>query len=157
VALAGVALALWFFTANDGATTSGPAAVAPGQRQSDPARYAPALRAGNVVLEVLDARQRTGARALARSVAGPDDPALRAAGQAVILDPPTPDPPATGTATGTGTTLGTAQPDCATVGGAPADCPAIIAHAHGRALAVTSAEDPRLRGFLEYWLGRSSG
>jgi hypothetical protein len=148
VACAGVALALWFFTANDGATTSGPAAAAPGQRHDDPARYARDLRTGDVVLEVLDAREHPGARALARSVAGPDDPALRAAGQAVILDPPSVANPAN---------LGTAQRDCATVGGAATDCPAIVAYAHGRALAVASAGDPRLRGFVEYWLGRSSG
>jgi hypothetical protein len=35
--------------------------------------------------------------------------------------------------------------------------PAVIARAHGRALASPSAEDPRLRAFVEHWLGRAAG
>jgi hypothetical protein len=89
-----------------------------------PSAYAADLRLGNVVLEAPGA-QRVAADALARDVAGPPDPALRAAGQAVLVRP------------GSGS--------------------ALVAVAADHALRVASADDPQLREFIEYWLGRAAG
>jgi hypothetical protein len=75
---------LWFFTTRDDATTSAPAAAAPGVTNAAPTPYDPDLRRGNVVL-VAGPAQMDAARALAQDVAGPPDAALRAAGQAVLV------------------------------------------------------------------------
>jgi hypothetical protein len=147
VAAAGVALALWFFTANDGATTSGPPATAPGVAATAPPQYAGDVRRGNVVLQV-----RSGdvdaVRAFAAKVAGPEDPALRAAGQAVVVvgDPG----------------LGIAEPEitCTDQAGATTPCGPrahVVAWAQGRRLEASSPDDPALRAFVEYWLGRVAG
>jgi hypothetical protein len=82
---------------------------------------------------------------LADQVAGgPATPALRAAGQAVEVDAPT----------GFGQALETCT-DVAT--GKRITCPTITAYAQGRIFTATSATDPALRAFVEYWLGRASG
>jgi hypothetical protein len=66
-------------------------------------------------------------RALAEETAGPPDPALEEAGAAVIvLRRPNQ----------------TAGP--------------VVAHAVGRRLVTEAADDPRLREFTEYWLGRGA-
>jgi hypothetical protein len=128
----GLAIALWFFTANDDATTSAPAALAPGTAATDPGAWAPELREGNLLLVVSDTAQSPAARALARDVAGADwSPQLRAAGQAIrVAELPT---------------------------GATGDAVGIRAYAHDRTLTADRADDPALRGFLEYWLGRAGG
>jgi hypothetical protein len=123
----GLAVALWFFTANDDATTSAPAALAPGTPATDPPAWASELRDGNLLLMAGDATQAGAARALARDVAGADwSPPLRQAGQAIRVvragDPGT-----------------------------------VTAYAHDRTLTTARADDPALRGFLEYWLGRAAG
>lgn len=126
LALLGLALAVWFFTAGDDATTKAPDAVVPGQAATDPRPWARELTAGNLLVETGDATTRDAARALARDVAGADLSAdLLAAGQAIRV---------------------------VRVEG-PARAP-VVAYAHGRAITATSAGDPRLREFLEYWLGR---
>jgi hypothetical protein len=130
LAVGGLAIALWFFTANDDATTSAPAALAPGTPATDPRAWAPELREGNLLLVVGDATQSDAARALARDVAGADwSPPLRQAGQAIRVVRATP-------------------------AGDPVN---IMAYAHDRTLAADRADDPALRGFLEYWLGRAGG
>jgi hypothetical protein len=82
------------------------------------------LAAGNVVLTYRESGQRAALKALAEDVAGPTDPALAEAGQSVIVH---------------------ARPS----GGG-----GVIAEAYKRRLEVASADDPQLRPFIEYWLGR---
>jgi hypothetical protein len=141
-------VAVWFFTANDGATTSGPPVAAPGVAGTVPPQYAGEVRRGNVVLEV-----RSGdvdaVRAFAAKVAGPEDPALRAAGQAVIVVVEDPG-------------LGIAEPEitCTDQAGATTPCGPladVVAWAQGRRLEASSPDDPALRAFVEYWLGRAAG
>lgn len=105
VALAGVVLLLLFLQGRDRSQVTGgdPAATsAPGQPFAGPelpAEVPPAsagarpgdeqilasLERGNVVLVYAAARQQPALDALARTVAGPPDPALAASGQAVEL------------------------------------------------------------------------
>jgi hypothetical protein len=90
LAVAGLIGALSWFAARDDATTSG--ATAPGVAAPAPAGpLAGALKRGNVVLRHGRGVTRAAADRAARSLAGPDTPALRAAGQAVIVvaDPST--------------------------------------------------------------------
>jgi hypothetical protein len=128
VALAGLALAVWFFAAGDDATTRVPEAAVPGAAvAADPRPWAGELRAGNLVVETGDDEALfAAARGLARDVAGAElSSDLLAAGQAirvVRVEGPTRAP--------------------------------VRAYAHGRVLGVRAVEDPRLREFLEYWLGR---
>jgi hypothetical protein len=138
LALGGLGLALWFFTANDDATTSAPAAIAPGTRAADPVAWAPELREGNLLVAVADPRQVDAVRALAREVAGTDwSPQLRQTGQAIrVLD------------------LARCVREGCDLGEWPVD---ITAYAHDRALTADRASDPALRAFLEYWLGRAAG
>lgn len=128
--LAGLALALWFFTAQDDATTRAPDAAVPGTAAADPPQWAQELRGGNLVISVTDATTAADARALARDVAGtPSDSAdLRAAGQSIRV----------------ARVLG------------PLDA-TVVAYAHDRAIAVDAVGDPQLKSFLEYWLGRAGG
>jgi hypothetical protein len=147
VALAGIGVALWFFTANDAATTSGPPTQAPGVAGSVPPTYARDVRRGNVVLEVRSG-DAGAVRDFATEVAGPQDPALRAAGQAVVVVEDA--------------GLGVAEPEitCTDQAGATVPCGPradLVAYAQGRRLAVQSPDDPALRAFVEYWLGRSAG
>jgi hypothetical protein len=153
VALAGVVAAVWFFTANDDATTSGPAVQEPGVAWTRPPPHAADVRRGNVVLAVTDPAQAPQARALAREIAGPDDGRLRASGQAVIVDAPA----APSKVPADDPVLGTSAGDCRDAAGRTRTCPTVLAYAQGRAFSTTSAADPALRAFVEYWLGRSSG
>jgi hypothetical protein len=84
------------------------------------------------------------ARRLADEVAGPVTPALRAVGQAVLVDAPVPS-----TAEATITCRDRADHDI--------PCPNVAAYARGRILTTTSTADPALRAFVEYWLGRAAG
>jgi hypothetical protein len=145
LAVGGLALALWFFTARDDATTSGPPVQAPGEAYRGPAPHAADLRRGNVVLDVRVSDAIDTAAVLSRDLGDPRDADLRAAGQAVLL-------------------AGLAEPSARARGQGgralvrcDAPCPQIVAYARGRRLTVDSSADPRLRAFVEYWLGRSSG
>ena len=82
------------------------------------------LAPGNVVLTYRQSGQRAQLKQLAESIAGPVDPALTEAGQSVIVR---------------------ARPS----GGG-----GVVAEAYKRRLEVASADDPALRSFVEYWLGR---
>jgi hypothetical protein len=92
---------------------------------------------------VSDAPQAARARTLAREVAGADwSPQLREAGQAVrVLQ------------------LAACVRDECDLGALPTDAAGdpvnIMAYAHDRALATARVDDPDLRTFLEYWLGRA--
>ena len=129
LALGGLALALWFFTANDDATTSAPVASAPGVRTADPRAFAQELARGNLVLSIGDSARFPEAKRLAKAVTGSDESAaLYAAGQGIRVVAP----------------LG--------LQAAP-----VIAYAHDRTLTAPSLDDPGLRAFLDYWLGRAGG
>ena len=112
---------LAFFNSRDDATI-GEDQNAPGRTD---ARFATdRLRRGNVVLYYSRAADRAPLEALARDVAGPSDPALVEAGQAVIVE--------------------------------RGDDPGVVAAAYRRALTVDSPDDPALREFVQYWLGRGA-
>jgi Protein of unknown function (DUF3105) len=83
------------------------------------------LAAGNVILFYDAARPPARLRALQRDVAGPFDPEVAAAGQAVVL------------ARRPGT-------------------PGVIAAAWRRLLRASSPRDPRLREFVDAWLGQGA-
>jgi hypothetical protein len=82
--IAGTLLALWFFTARDQPTTSAPSQEAPGRAFTGASPYDADLQRGNVVM-VVPRDQVDAAHKLALELAGPGDPALRAAGQAVLV------------------------------------------------------------------------
>jgi hypothetical protein len=86
-----------------------------------------ALEQGNVVLMYGDSAQAHALRSLADAVAGPFDPAVASAGQAVILDH---------------------RP------GAPRGAVTALAWRHE--LVAASPSDARLRTFAQYWLGRGA-
>ena len=79
---------------------------------------------GNVVLTYRQSGQRQRLRALGEDIAGPPDATLTEAGQAVLVR---------------------ARPS----GGG-----GVVAEAYRRRLEVADADDPQLRAFIEYWLGR---
>jgi hypothetical protein len=145
LAVGGLSLALWFFTANDDATTSGPIGTVPGIAWNRPTPHAADVARGNVVLRVGSTDDTDAAMALARDLAGPDTPALRAAGQAVIVDAPRRD------------ARGKPAVSCAGGGRVPITCPTVVAFAAGRIFTATEVGDPALRAFLDYWLGRAAG
>jgi hypothetical protein len=89
-----------------------------------PAGARPRVAAGNVVLLYSDERLTRRLRALAADIGGPADPALVAAGQAVVVRH----------------VLNLRV--------------AVVAVTATRRLDAASPEDPALRRFAEYWLGR---
>lgn len=85
-----------------------------------------ALEQGNVVLAYRDAALEAPLRTFAREVAGPFSAELAAAGQAVVLHRD------------------------------PRIGPGVTAVAWRHLQPATGADDPRLREFVEFWLGRGS-
>ena len=120
LAAAGVIAAIAYFNARDDATVT--RSDGPGKPRVAGAR--PVVAAGNVVLLFSDERETTALRALATDTGGPATPALRKAGQAVIVHRQT----------------GVRSP--------------VVAITKDRRYDATGTEDPALRGFIEYWLGR---
>jgi hypothetical protein len=118
-----VAGAAAFFVSRDDATV--PRTTRSGPGVARPADAEPKVRPGNVVLLHSDERLTLDLRRLAERIAGPPDPALTAAGQAVLVQQrPNLDVPVTAvTAT--------------------------------RMLEASGPQDPALRAFVEYWLGRT--
>jgi hypothetical protein len=129
-----VALALWFFTASDDATTSGPPAAVPGVAAKAPPPHAGDVRRGNVVIVLGDPADEPRAQTLAHEITGAPSEDLRAAGQAVIVEVQQDDPRLR-------------------AGGHPA----VLAYARDRSFTTSSVADPNLRAFVEYWLGRAAG
>ena len=86
-----------------------------------------ALEAGDVVLLYRDDALRPALRRLQEDIAGAFDPAVARAGQAVVL-----------------------------ARGKPAGGAAITALAWRHSLEVSSVDDPQLREFAEFWLGRGA-
>ena len=89
-----------------------------------PAGARPVVAPGNVVLLYSDERETAALRALALDTGGPATPEVRAAGQAVLV---------------------VRQPGLRVpVAGITTD----------RRIDASGPDDPRLRAFIEYWLGR---
>ena len=86
----------------------------------------PEVRQGNVLLQFSDERQTAGLRALALDTGGEATPALVSAGQAVIVR---------------------RRPDLRVP---------VVAFSRQRSLEAQGHADPRLREFIEYWLGRDN-
>jgi hypothetical protein len=84
------------------------------------------LKTGNVILTYRRAEDGAVLRALADDIAGPADKTLEATGLAVIV---------------------LRRPN--------QHAGPVVGHALGRRLAVDAADDPRVREFVEYWLGRA--
>ena len=121
VALAGTVALVAFLQSRDDAEIGGPRS-GPGVVARE--ETAPALRAGNVLLTHRSPADRAALRALAEEVAGPPDPALTQAGQAVLVERR-----------------------------ADQEAP-VVARAWRRRLEVSRADDPALRAFAETWLGQ---
>jgi hypothetical protein len=85
----------------------------------------PVVAPGNVVLLFSDERETSALRALATDTGGPATPAVQAAGQAVIVRRQT----------------GVRAP--------------VVALTSDRRYDARGPDDPALRGFVEYWLGRT--
>lgn len=96
----------------------------PGPGQARPAGAEPAVRPGNVVLLHSDERLTLELRRLAEDIAGPPDPVLAEVGQAVLVQ---------------------RHPNL--------DVP-VTAVTATRMLEAGGPDDPALKGFIEYWLGR---
>ncbi len=120
LAAVGVVAAIAYFNARDDATVT--RSDGPGKPRAADAR--PVVAAGNVVLLFSDERETTALRALATDIGGPATPALRKAGQAVIVNRQT----------------GVRSP--------------VVAVTKDRRYDAAGTDDPALRGFIEYWLGR---
>jgi hypothetical protein len=115
-----------FFVSRDESTVPHDASRGPGVARAGAVASAPKVTAGNVVLLHSDERLTKELRDLAGRIAGPSDPSLVAAGQAVIEQQfPNLSVPVTAvTAT--------------------------------RMLEASGPGDPALESFIEYWLGRTS-
>jgi hypothetical protein len=114
--------------------TSGPHVAAPVRADDEPLsadQLLTALADGDIVLVFSDPRQAAALRALADGVAGPFDPSVAAAGQAVILDP---------------------KPAASAIGAAT-----VTAVAWRHMLRAAAPSDPALRAFVSFWLGRGAG
>ena len=95
----------------------------------DPRPWGPELVQGNLLLSIDDSAGFAAAKRLTEAVSGAEDsPALRATGQSIRIVAPE--------------------------GGQSS---AVIAYAHDRTITAPSLDDPGLRAFLEYWLGRAGG
>jgi hypothetical protein len=90
-------------------------------------RARPVVSTGNVMLLYSDERETTALRELAQDIGGESTPALEAAGQAVIVRRQT----------------GLRVP--------------VVALTSQRRLDTAGPDDPNLRAFIEYWLGRDAG
>jgi hypothetical protein len=119
-----VAGAAAFFVSRDDATVPRATESGSGPGEPRPENAEPKVRPGNVVLLHSDERLTLDLRRLAERVAGPPDPALTAAGQAVLVQH---------------------RPNL--------DVP-VTAVAVTRMLEASGPRDQALETFVEYWLGR---
>jgi len=121
VALAGTIGVITFFQARDessiGGERSGPGVEAPDERSER-------LRRGNVLLTYKREQDGAALRALAEDIAGPPDPALEDAGQAILVE---------------------RRPD---------QQQPVVARAWRRRLESPSVAQPAIREFAEAWLGQ---
>ncbi|MDP2711520.1 MAG: hypothetical protein Q8O56_09900 [Solirubrobacteraceae bacterium] len=122
IAVIAVAAIAAFFVARDEPTVPPTDAAQPGTAR--PAGALPAVAPGNVLLLHGDERLTRDLRQLAERIAGAPDPALTAAGQAVLVQRR-----------------------------ADQSAP-VVAVTTTRTLTATGADDPALEAFVEHWLGR---
>jgi len=122
VAAVGAVAVMAIINARDDATVR--RAEGPGVKRVAGAR--PVVARGNVVLLYSDERETAALRKLALDVGGPATPAVKAAGQAVLV-----------------------------VRQAGLRVP-VVALTTDRRLDARGPDDPRLREFVEYWLGREA-
>jgi hypothetical protein len=127
VALAGAVGLIAFFQARDDAQIEG-GGGANAPGVEAPEENDPRLANGNVILTYRRAEDGATLRELAEETAGPPDPALEEAGAAVLV---------------------LRRPN--------QSAGQVVGHAVGRRIVTESADDPRLRDFVEYWLGRGGG
>ncbi len=120
-----VVAAAAFFVSRDEPTVPRTAQSGPGKERAAGAQPRVRVRPGNVVLLHSDERLTSQLRELAEGTAGPPDAALEAAGQAVLVQQ---------------------RPNL--------DVP-VTAVTATRILEATGPDDPALRSFIEYWLGRT--
>jgi hypothetical protein len=125
IALAGAVALIAFFQSRDDATVGAGQNAGPGV--AAPEENDPRLQAGNVILTYRRAEDGAVLRALAEDIAGPPDPELEAAGQAVVV---------------------LRRPN--------QSAGPVVAHAKGRRLVADQPDDPNVRAFLEYWLAGGS-
>jgi hypothetical protein len=118
-----VAGAAAFFVSRDDATVPRTGKSGPGVAR--PAGAEPRVRPGNVVLLHSDERLTLDLQRLAERIAGPPDPALTQAGQAVLVQ----------------------QLPNLTV--------PVTAVTATRTIEASGSGDPALEAFVEYWLGRT--
>ncbi len=123
VILIGAAAA--FFVSRDKATVPRSQSEGPGVARTGALASEPKVKAGNVVLLHSDERLTGALRDLAGRIAGPSDPALVAAGQAVIEQQ---------------------RPNLSVP---------VTAVTATRMLEASGPDDPALERFIEYWLGRA--
>lgn len=127
-AIVGIAAVIAVLTARDDATIQPGAGPGVARTVATNAPVLPGdrqrIRPGNVVLFYSDERLTRRLRALARDVGGPPSAELLAAGQAI------------------------------TVQRRPNQRVAVVALTATRRLAANGPDDPALRSFIEYWLGR---
>jgi len=119
-----VAGAAAFFVSRDEPTVPRTSQSGPGEPRAG-AQPQVRVRPGNVGLLYSDERLTSQLRELAEQTAGPPDPALEAAGQAVLVQ---------------------RRPNL--------DVP-VTAVTATRILEAAGPDDPALRSFIEYWLGRT--
>jgi hypothetical protein len=123
VLLGAVAL---FFASRDDSTVPRNASRGPGVARTGAVATEPKVKPGNVVLLHSDERLTQDLRDLAERIAGPSDPSLVAAGQAVIEHQ---------------------RPNLSVP---------VTAVTATRMLQASGPRDPQLEQFIEYWLGRTS-
>jgi hypothetical protein len=123
LAVAGAVAVMLILNARDDATVH--RSGGPGVKRAAGAR--PVVARGNVVLLYSDERLTSALRQFALDTGGPATPAVKAAGQAVLV---------------------VRQPGLRVP---------VVGVTTDRRLDSTGPDDPRLRAFVEYWLGRDSG
>jgi hypothetical protein len=114
-----------FFVSRDDSTVPQDATKGPGVARTGAVATEPKVKAGNVVLLHSDERLTQDLRDLAEKIAGPSDPTLVAAGQAVIEQQ---------------------RPNLSVP---------VTAVTATRMLEASGPDDPALERFIEYWLGRT--
>jgi hypothetical protein len=123
LAVAGAVAVMLILNARDDATVQ--PSGGPGVKRIAGAR--PAIARGNVVLLYSDERLTSALRQFALDTGGPATPAVKAAGQAVLV---------------------VRQPGLRVP---------VVGLTTDRRLDASGPDDPRLRAFVEYWLGRDAG
>jgi hypothetical protein len=127
VAVVGAGALIAFFQSRDDASLDTGEGGQSAPGVAAPDETDPRLAGGNVILTYRRAEDGVVLRALAEDIAGPPDEALEEVGQAVIV---------------------LRRPN--------QSAGPVVAHAAGRRLVTEQPDDPELRRFVEYFLGRTA-